>query len=65
VVAIAHEGFDVAKQFNAMGVTAFVLKYRLPTDSTMENKEIWSFADAQRAIQFVRDQCKEISFEKG
>jgi len=64
VVAIAHEGFDVAKQFNAMGVTAFVLKYRLPTDSTMENKEIGPLQDAQRAIQFVRDNAKKYHLKK-
>src|SRR5687768_5686004 len=38
VVAITHEGFDVAKRFNEMGITAFILKYRIPTDSTMIDK---------------------------
>jgi len=30
VLAINHEGVDVARWLNARGVTAFVLKYRLP-----------------------------------
>ena len=30
-LAIDSEGYDVAKRLNEMGVTAFVLKYRLPT----------------------------------
>jgi acetyl esterase/lipase len=57
--AIEHEGTDVAKQFNEMGVTAFVLKYRIPNDATMENKEIGPLQDAQRAIQLVRGRAKE------
>jgi acetyl esterase/lipase len=49
-----YEGTDVAKIFNGWGVTAFVLKYRLPDDSTMPQKEIGPLQDAQRAIQLVR-----------
>jgi hypothetical protein len=31
ILAAGHEGSDVAQRFTQMGVTAFVLKYRLPT----------------------------------
>ena len=54
IVAAGHEGYDVAKEFNKMGVSAFVLKYRIPDDSTMVNKEIGPIQDAQRAIQLIR-----------
>ncbi|RYD70973.1 MAG: alpha/beta hydrolase, partial [Sphingobacteriales bacterium] len=30
ILAIDHEGYNVAKRFSEIGVTAFVLKYRLP-----------------------------------
>jgi acetyl esterase/lipase len=63
-VAAVHEGSDVAKRFNDMGVTAFVLKYRLPSDETMVNKEIGPIQDAQRAIQLVRDRAKEWGIDK-
>jgi len=53
-LAMSHEGIDIAKKLNAMGVAAFVLKYRLPSDVTMVNKEIGPLQDAQRAIQLVR-----------
>jgi acetyl esterase/lipase len=53
-LASAHEGFAVAKAFNKIGVTAFVLKYRLPTDLIMVDKTIGPLQDAQRAIQIVR-----------
>ena len=63
-VAITHEGYDVAKRFNEMGVAAFVLKYRLPSDVTMINKEIGPVQDAQRAIQLVRGNAKEYGIDK-
>ena len=63
-VAAVHEGSEVAKRFNDMGVTAFVLKYRLPSDVTMVNKEIGPIQDAQRAIQLVRDRAKEWEIDK-
>ena len=54
ILAFSHEGTDVAKVFNEWGITAFVLKYRLPDDSIMEQKETGPLQDAQRAIQLVR-----------
>src|SRR5687767_1755598 len=30
ILAAGHEGADVARRFNEMGITAFVLKYRIP-----------------------------------
>ena len=64
ILAIAHEGHDVAKRFNEMGVAAFVVKYRLPADNTMVNKEIGPLQDAQRAIQLVRENAKEWGIDK-
>lgn len=58
-LAFTHEGTDVAKMFNAMGVAAFVLKYRLPSDETMIDKTIGPLQDAQRAIQLVRERAGE------
>ena len=59
VLAFTHEGTDVAKMFNDMGVAAFVLKYRLPDDETMIDKSIGPLQDAQRAIQLVRQRAGE------
>lgn len=38
ILASGHEGIDVAKALNALGVTAFVLKYRIPSDRTAIDK---------------------------
>lgn len=54
VNAIKHEGLDIAKELNEWGITAFVVKYRIPDDATMLNKEIGPLQDAQQAIRFVR-----------
>ncbi len=59
VTSIVKEGFAVAKEFNKWGVTAFVLKYRIPNDSSMIDKKIGPLQDAQRAIQLVRMHAKE------
>ena len=59
VLAASHEGSDVAKVFNDWGVTAFVLKYRIPNDSTMLQKETGPLQDAQRAVQFARMNAKK------
>ena len=58
IVAGGHEGYDVAKRFNEMGVAAFVVKYRIPDTSTMISKETGPLQDAQRAFQFVRENAR-------
>lgn len=59
ILAAGHEGSDVALALNKMGITAFVLKYRLPNDQIMADKTIGPLQDAQRALQIVRERGKE------
>ena len=58
-LAMAHEGMEVARLLNEMGIAAFVLKYRLPADETIIDKTIGPLQDAQRAIQLVRQRAAE------
>ena len=58
-LAFTHEGTDVARMLNDLGIAAFVLKYRLPNDETMVDKTIGPLQDAQRAIQLVRQRAAE------
>lgn len=58
-LSISHEGYQVAKVFQNMGVAAFVIKYRLPSDKRMIDKSIGPLQDAQRAIQMVRQEAKQ------
>ncbi|MDR6561588.1 MULTISPECIES: alpha/beta hydrolase [unclassified Arcicella] len=54
ILAASHEGSDVASVFNKMGVTAFVLKYRLPNSDAQVDKSIAPLQDAQQALRTVR-----------
>ena len=58
-LATGHEGADIAREFNKIGVTAFVVKYRLPSDQIMVDKTIGPLQDAERAIQIVRQKARE------
>ena len=55
------EGEDVAKWFNEHGIAAFVLKYRSPSDSIMEDKSVGPLQDVQEALRIVRRNAKEWS----
>jgi acetyl esterase/lipase len=63
-VSFTLEGTDIAKRFVEMGVTAFVLKYRLPNDEIMVKKEFGPIMDAQRAILLVRERAREWGIDK-
>ena len=54
-LSYTHEGTEIAKAFNDIGVAAFILKYRLPSDQTMKDKSIGPLQDAQMAIKTVRE----------
>ncbi len=54
-----REGRDIAREFNRLGIAAFVLKYRLPDDRIMPDKSIGPLQDAQRAIQMVREKAAD------
>jgi acetyl esterase/lipase len=58
-VSIVKEGHDVARAFNEIGVTAFVLKYRTPSERHMRDKTRGPLQDAQQAIRVVRDRADE------
>ncbi|WP_243348397.1 alpha/beta hydrolase [Parabacteroides sp. FAFU027] len=55
VIVYQGEGVSTAKEFAKNGVAAFVLKYRLPDDSRMNDKSIAPLQDAQQAIKLVRE----------
>jgi acetyl esterase/lipase len=59
VIVYNGEGVNTAKEFVKKGVAAFVLKYRLPLDSTMLDKKIGPLQDAQQAIKVVRENAEK------
>ena len=61
ILAYNLEGTTVAKILNSWGVTAIVLKYRLPSDEIMKDKSVGPIEDAQRAIQYVRENAEQLN----
>jgi acetyl esterase/lipase len=55
VIVYNGEGVNTAKELAKKGITAFVLKYRLPDDSVMLDKSIGPLQDAQEAIKYIRE----------
>lgn len=53
-LAYIISGFQLAKWFNTMGITAFVLNYRLPNSPDMVQRETGPLMDAQRAVRYIR-----------
>jgi acetyl esterase/lipase len=53
------EGSEIADAFLRKGIAAFILKYRLPSDSIMIDKTIGPLQDAQQAIKTVRQRAME------
>jgi acetyl esterase/lipase len=47
-------GFQLAKWFNTLGISAFVVEYRLPNSPDVEINQLAPLQDGQRALQLVR-----------
>ena len=55
-IAFDIEGYELARAFNARGLTVFVLLYRLPAEGWARAAEV-PLADAQRAVRVARTQA--------
>jgi acetyl esterase/lipase len=53
-LSMFKEGHKVAEWLTTFGLTAFVLKYRLPNDKIMTDKSIGPLQDAQEAMRLIR-----------
>ena len=54
ILAASHEGSDFAKWFNERGISAFVLKYRLPNEKAMTHQHEVPLMDAMQAMKLIR-----------
>jgi acetyl esterase/lipase len=59
VIVYQGEGINTAKELAKNGITAFVLKYRLPNDSFVIDRKIGTLQDAQQAIKMVRENASK------
>ncbi|WP_010544426.1 alpha/beta hydrolase [Sphingomonas elodea] len=52
-LAVDNEGEEQARWLNAIGITAFILRYRIPTEG-WANRATVPLADAQRGLRLIR-----------
>lgn len=64
LLAWPKEGLEVAEWFNSIGVTAVVLKYRVPRRDP-EHPHVEPLQDAQRAIRLVRYHASDWNVDPG
>ncbi|NEX92387.1 alpha/beta hydrolase [Caulobacter sp. 17J65-9] len=63
-VVIDKEGFEAARRLAAAGVTAFVLRYRLPADGWAAGPDA-PLQDAQRALRIIRADAARYGVDPG
>jgi dienelactone hydrolase len=63
---MSYEGVDIAKKLNAMGIDAFVLKYRLshegPNAPSREDVIKLAAEDGRQAVRLVRERAGEFGY---
>lgn len=63
ILAIEHEGSDVCEFLSKLGVTAVLLKYRVPRREKQMPENLAMVQDAQRAITLVRSKSAELGVD--
>jgi acetyl esterase/lipase len=59
ILAIEHEGTQTCEWLNSLGVTAVLLKYRVPKREMQTPDNLAAIQDAQRAVSLTRAHAKE------
>ena len=59
ILAIDHEGYQIAEWLNSLGIAAFVLKYRLPDTRIMKDPSVGPLQDVQKALRTVRQNAQK------
>jgi acetyl esterase/lipase len=63
ILAIEHEGTQVCEWLNSLGVTAALLKYRVPKRPGQTPDNLAMIQDAQRAITLLRSKQTELGID--
>ena len=62
ILAIDLEGTEICQWLNSKGITAVLLKYRVPNKGSYPKSPV-ALQDAQRAIRLVRSRAKELKID--
>jgi acetyl esterase/lipase len=63
-VSVANEGVDVAERMTPLGVTVFVLTYRLPGEGWKSRSDV-PLQDGQRAMRVIRFNASRFGIDAG
>ena len=63
ILALNKEGHAIGEWFAKNGITAFVLKYRLPQEDLFEDKQIRPLQDIQQAFRIVRGRASDFGID--
>lgn len=63
LVALYHEGYDLAEVLAKQGITAAVLKYRLPNLKTSDEPHLVPLADGRRALKIVHEKASSYEID--
>ena len=63
IIAIQHEGHQIARWYSEHGYTAAVLKYRLPDEELLKASWEVPLMDAEEGIRFLRRNAKKWDYD--
>ncbi len=63
ILAIEHEGTQVCEWLQSLGVTAALLKYRVPRRPNQSPENLAMLQDAQRAVSLLRSRAAELGID--
>ncbi len=58
-----YNGFQFARWFNAHGINAYVLIYRLPHQQDLQQRQLAGLQDAQRATRYLRANAASLNID--
>lgn len=61
-VSVANEGVDLAERLTPLGITVFVMTYRLPGEGWKHRSDV-PLQDAQRAMRVIRSNASRFSID--
>ncbi|MEO7984529.1 MAG: alpha/beta hydrolase [Bacteroidota bacterium] len=63
-VSHVYNGFTFAQWFNSLGINVFVLVYRLPNQTDLQQRQLAPLQDAQRAMRIIRMNAAKWNLKK-
>lgn len=65
LVALYHEGYELAELLSKNGITAAVLKYRIPNPASSDAPEKVPLSDGRRALKIMHEKAEILGIKKG